>query len=159
MGAVLYYIYLACEYPNKGGDGVITKTGVHAIKAMAALGRVPKGEYAGAAEISSGINAPRNYLGKLMGKLSRAGLLEGQRGANGGFRLARSADEITLFDVLAPIEDLGSLERCILGRARCSDRGACALHAQWAKVRDQYIGFLNRTTLKSVMNDAGKNGG
>ncbi len=132
---------------------MISRTGVHAIRAMAALGRVPAGGYAGAAEISRRIQAPRNYLGKLLGKLSRAGLLEGQRGAAGGFRLARSASEISLFDVLDPVEDLGRLQRCFLGRQSCGNRGFCVLHPEWAKIRDRYVGFLKKTRLSSVMKE------
>jgi Rrf2 family iron-sulfur cluster assembly transcriptional regulator len=138
---------------------VITRTGVHAIRAMAALGGVPPGGYAGAAEISFKIKAPPNYLAKLLGKLSRAGLVSGQRGAHGGFRLARSAEDITLFEILEPIEDLGRLRKCFLGKARCSDRGACVLHPEWSKIRDRYVGFLKRTRLRSVMEDDEAKGG
>jgi Rrf2 family iron-sulfur cluster assembly transcriptional regulator len=133
---------------------VITRTGIHALRAMAALGGITRGGFAGAAEIAAKIKAPRNYLGKLLGKLSRAGLVDAQRGANGGFRLARSAEDITLFDVLEPVEDLRRLQECFLGETRCSGRGSCPLHPKWSKIRDQYIGFLKHTKLQSVVDEA-----
>jgi Rrf2 family iron-sulfur cluster assembly transcriptional regulator len=132
---------------------MITRTGVHALKAMAALGGLQRDGYAGAALIASKIRAPRNYLGKLLGKLSRAGLVEGRKGAGGGFRLSRSASEITLFDVLRHIEDLDRLQNCFMGGSKCPDRSPCALHSDWSKIRDRYMEFLKSIKLRSLFDE------
>ena len=125
------------------------------MKAMAALGGLPPNGYAGAAELARRIHAPANYLGKLLGKLSRAGLVDGRKGAKGGFRLTHSPDDITLYDVLEPIEDFQRLTRCFMGRTTCGGRNACALHPEWAKVREGYIGFLKQTKLKNIIEQGG----
>jgi Rrf2 family transcriptional regulator, iron-sulfur cluster assembly transcription factor len=129
---------------------MITRSGTHALKAMAALASLPEGGYAGAAWIAGRIKAPANYLGKLLRQLSRAGLVEGRKGNGGGFRLARSMDSITLLEILDPIEHIMNARTCILGRAQCTHREPCALHKGWAVVRDEYLGFLRTTTLKEA---------
>jgi Rrf2 family iron-sulfur cluster assembly transcriptional regulator len=43
--------------------------------------------------------------GKLMGILNRAGLVQSQRGANGGYSLARPADEIRLSEVIRILDE------------------------------------------------------
>lgn len=48
-----------------------------------------------------GIPAP--YLEKLLGELRQAGLVRSQRGAHGGYRLARPAREISLAEILAAV--------------------------------------------------------
>ncbi len=53
---------------------------------------------------------PAPYLGKVLQKLARAGLLRSKRGRTGGFVLGRPASEITLADVVLAVEGAESLE-------------------------------------------------
>ena len=59
---------------------MISKTGIHAVRAVVALSELPEGAFAGAADIASRIGAPPNYLGKLLKNLAGEGLLESQKG-------------------------------------------------------------------------------
>jgi Rrf2 family protein len=129
---------------------MITRTGTHALKAMAHLDGLPAGAFAGASEIAARIRAPKNYLGKLLRQLARAGLLEGRKGYKGGFRLARDSGEISLYDVLEPIEHVSRIKGCVLGRAQCTQREHCTLHQGWVRVRNEYLVFLRSTKLSQV---------
>lgn len=126
---------------------MISKTGLHALTALAALAELPAGKYAGASQLAEDIGAPRNYLGKLLKNLADAGLVESQKGKGGGFRLARDPACISIFDVIEPIDRVSRWNGCFLGRGRCTDRGACAVHDRWRKVRETYLEFLEGTTL------------
>jgi len=129
---------------------VITKTGIHAITALAALAELQRGSYAGASDVASQIGAPRNYLGKLLKTLADEGLLESQKGKGGGFRLAREPTQISLYDVVEPIERVSRWSGCFLGQARCSSDAPCAVHQHWGKVRDAYLQFLKETTVADL---------
>ena len=107
---------------------MLSKTGLHAVRAMVALARLPEGTYAGAARIAQETGAPQNYLGKLLKALAEEGLVESQKGLGGGFRLARDARAITLLDVVEPIEHIRRWSGCILGRPECSEIEPCAMH-------------------------------
>ncbi len=130
---------------------MITRTGLHAVRAMIALARLPEGEYEGAGRVAAEIGAPQNYLGKLLQALAHAGLVRSQKGLGGGFRLARSARSITLFDVVEPIEHLSRWEGCILGRPECSEAEPCAIHHQWKTVRNAYLRLLRQTTIAELL--------
>ncbi len=130
---------------------MLSKTGLHAVRAMVALARLPQGAYAGAASIAQDIGAPQNYLGKLLKGLAEQGLLESQKGLGGGFRLARDPNDITLFDVVEPIEHVSRWSGCILGMSACSDRAPCALHERWKAVRNAYLHMLQETTLAELV--------
>jgi Rrf2 family iron-sulfur cluster assembly transcriptional regulator len=130
---------------------MLTKTGLHAIRAMVALARLPAGQYAGAAAIAREIGAPQNYLAKLLQQLAREGLVESQKGLGGGFRLARDARAITLFDVVEPIEHVSRWSGCILGHERCLDEQPCALHERWKAVREAYLRLLRRSTIAELL--------
>ncbi len=129
---------------------MITKTGVHALCALAVLAELQHGEYAGAGDIAQRIGAPRNYLGKLMKTLADQGVLESQKGKGGGFRLARNPHSISLFEVMQPIERVSRWSGCFLGRSRCSGDAPCAVHARWGEVRDAYLRFLRQTNVADL---------
>jgi Rrf2 family protein len=130
---------------------MLSKTGLHAVRAIVALAKLPDGAYAGAARIAQEIGAPQNYLGKLLKALAEEGVVESQKGLGGGFRLARNAQEITLLDIVEPIEHIQRWSGCILGRPECSDSHPCAIHNRWKSVRDAYLRMLQRTTIAELV--------
>jgi Rrf2 family protein len=130
---------------------MLTKTGLHAVRAVAVLARLPDGAYAGAAAVAKEIGAPENYLGKLLQTLAHEGLLQSQKGLGGGFRLARPPRRINLLDVVEPIERLSRWEGCIIGRPECSEINPCLIHEQWKKVRGNYLKLLTKTTIADLV--------
>ncbi len=129
---------------------MISRTGIHALKALSALTKLPEGEFTGASDVAEEIGAPRNYLGKLLKTLADAGLLVSQKGKGGGFRLARDAAHISLYEVMDPIEHVSRWTNCLLGHGECSAKSPCSLHNKWAKVRDAYLLFLRETSVADV---------
>lgn len=131
---------------------MLSRSGIHAVRALVELSRDPS-HYCGAQTIAAATGAPRNYLGKLLQQLSRRGIVESQKGLGGGFRLARDPADITLHDIIEPLEDLGRLTQCILGHEGCSSETPCAMHSRWASVRESYLGMLSSTTLADLQTD------
>jgi Rrf2 family protein len=130
---------------------VVSKTALHAIRALCALAKLADGERAGAASIAEAIGAPPNYLGKLLQNLSRQGLVESQKGLGGGFRLARPAESITLTDVVDPIDQVDRWSECLLGLKQCSNEDACVVHDRWGPLRDEYLALLRETSIADLV--------
>ncbi len=129
---------------------MISKTGIHATLALAFLAQLETNEYAGAAQIADQVGAPRNYLGKLLKNMAARGLVVSQKGYGGGFRLARDPEKISLLDIIEPIDQVSKWNGCFLGRKKCSEKQPCAVHHQWAKIREEYLHFLKSTTIAQV---------
>lgn len=55
-------------------------------------------------ELSVAQGLPSKYLEAILGELRRGGLLRSQRGPDGGFRLGRSAEEISIADVIRALD-------------------------------------------------------
>ncbi|MHC4428018.1 MAG: RrF2 family transcriptional regulator [Planctomycetota bacterium] len=130
---------------------MIAKTGLHAIRAMALLAGLPEGQCSGAAAIAKEIEAPPNYLGKLLRTMVRVGLVDSRKGPGGGFRLAREPGSIRLLDIVEPIEPVHRWNVCLLGRPECSDDASCAVHSRWQQIRDGYVEMLADTTLADLI--------
>jgi Rrf2 family transcriptional regulator, iron-sulfur cluster assembly transcription factor len=81
-----------------------------------------------------------NYLEQLMAKLKKAELVESVRGVNGGYRLARPADEISVGDVLRALEgELNPVECAAIdpgADAHCAGSGTCVSKIVWKRIND-----------------------
>jgi len=130
---------------------LVSKTALYAIRALCALAKLPGGERAGAASIADAIGAPPNYLGKLLQTLSRRGLVESKKGLNGGFRLAKTPESITLKDVVDPIDQVGRWSECLLGMNECSPENGCVVHDRWGPLRDGYLALLEETSIADMV--------
>jgi Rrf2 family protein len=129
---------------------MLSKSGIHAVRALIHLSHLPDGTYEGAVSIAERIDAPKNYLGKILQQLSRDGILVSQKGLGGGFRLARPASEISLLDIIEPIDQINRWNGCILGRSICSEDDPCAVHNRWKIVKESYLGLLKETTIADL---------
>ena len=129
---------------------MLSKTSVHALRAIAFLAALPPQSYAGAASIAKRIHAPANYLGKLLQTLCRHGVLFSQKGLGGGFQLAKDPRKISLLEVVEPIDHISQKPGCALGQDPCSDKNPCAVHERWKQVRQQFIHFLEETHVSDL---------
>ncbi len=129
---------------------MISRTGIHAIKSLAILAELPDGEFLGASAIARKINAPENYLGKILRSIARTGLLDSQKGKGGGMKLALDPGDISLYMVLQPIDRMEDWEGCFLGSGECQSNNACEVHKRWRPVRDSLIEFLQTTSIRDI---------
>lgn len=93
-------------------------------------------------EISRSAPTPPPDTAKVLQLLARRGFVDWYRGATGGFRLARPADAITLYDVVVALGGEHALTSCAVGLAECSDCAPCPLHDHWKPVRQLFRRYL-----------------
>lgn len=81
----------------------LTTRGHYSVKALLDLSLQPGNTCASVKEIAQRQDLPAPYLEKLLIELRRAGLTESVRGAQGGYRLARSPAHISLGQILEAV--------------------------------------------------------
>jgi Rrf2 family protein len=101
-------------------------------------------------EIADGIDAPRRYLGKILGSMARAGLLKSSRGPAGGFRLAPRCERASLANIAAVFESSGQ-RRCLLGHGVCGRNPQCTVHDRWAPIAESMNGFFAGTSISDLV--------
>ena len=121
----------------------------YAVRAMVELAAAGGGPVK-AERIAQAQEIPLKFLENIMGDLRQGGLVRSQRGAEGGYWLARPAAEITLADVLRAVE--GPLANV---RGRRSEEvayggSAVPLREVWVAVRASLRGVLEAVTLADV---------
>ena len=78
----------------------------YGIRLMVALGRREGERPVALAALAEGDTLPLSYLEHLVAKLRAADLVTSQRGAHGGYRLARPAEDIRMLEVVEALQDL-----------------------------------------------------
>jgi Rrf2 family nitric oxide-sensitive transcriptional repressor len=100
------------------------------------------------AELARELDISRHHLTKVVGELADGGFIATQRGAGGGFRLARPATRISLGEVVRRLEARHAIVECFR-----SDGGACTLLARCrlkgrlAAAAEAFLAELDKSSL------------
>jgi Rrf2 family protein len=110
------------------------------------MGLLASGERKSAKEMAEAVNVSEAHLAKVFQRLVREGLVSSTRGPKGGFELAKSPDEITLFNIYATIEGVPKGDYCLLHKEQCPF-GRCIFGSMLGKMTREFIDYLKNTTL------------
>ena len=101
---------------------------------------------------SSGI--PAAMVSKTLKLLCREGFLESQRGVNGGYELARPADEICIADIIRATEGPLSVTECGTGDdCNCNIELQCNVRLNWQRLNSAIHSALAGITLSDMLED------
>jgi Rrf2 family transcriptional regulator, iron-sulfur cluster assembly transcription factor len=130
---------------------MLNQSADHALRAVLFVAREGADEPCSAELIASQLDVPRNYLGKLLNTLAQTGVLQSTRGPRGGFRLAVSADRLSLARVVEPFHRLPERRSCLLGNGACNPSNPCESHARWQAMSDHLTAFFEKTTVATML--------
>jgi len=128
----------------------LTKGADYGARGVIYLAKLPPSAVVLVGEIAQAEGLPESYLAKIFQDLSKQGLIHSHRGAKGGFSLARPPAEITLREVIEAIEGPVALCRCLSPWEGCERQSDCALFPVMARVQEELLEALSRTTLQDL---------
>ncbi|KPM46780.1 RrF2 family transcriptional regulator [Jiulongibacter sediminis] len=133
---------------------MISKTCGYAIRAIVLLNEHP-GEKLGVVQIAEQLGIPQHFLSKVLKDLAKHQLISSVKGPHGGYFSNQTTPNASLIDIIHVIDGLGVLNKCFLGKDRCSQTNPCPLHNEFEKSR-QYLFevFRNRTISQLNLSDA-----
>mgnify|MGYP000870743683 CR=1 FL=1 len=132
----------------------ITRQTEYAIRTLLELARAPEGEVLSTKFISTRQDIPEDFLKKTLKLMVLADLVTTQRGAHGGIRLIKPADEITLLDVITAIEGPIALNVCLVPGYKCPNQPDCAVSAALARAQKALTAELAKVTLVDLVTKA-----
>lgn len=125
----------------------ISRAGEYGVLGLLHLVRQPAGQPVMIDAVSREVAIPKSFLAKIFQDLAKAGILRSQRGAGGGFALARTADLITVLEIIEAIDGKIALQRCLSDVPDCERRESCALCSLFEQAQDRLKEVFSRTTL------------
>jgi Rrf2 family protein len=131
----------------------ITRASEYAVRCVIYLSKLGEGVLAKKKEVSSYMEIPDQFLGKIAQNLAKVGIIEIVRGAGGGFRLQLSPDKISLLDVVEAEIGPIALNDCVIKPHSCQRSSTCSVHKIWLKAREQLRNTLSEVSFKQILED------
>ena len=132
----------------------LSTKGRYGLRALIDLALYSENETVSIQSIARRQNISDSYLEQLMRKLRSAGLIVSVRGAQGGYKLARPANEISVGDVLRALE--GSLEAVTCGGEDNSCQGAdlCVTKFVWERINSSIRDTVDSIKLSQLVEES-----
>ena len=148
---------------------VVSTKGRYALRVMLALAQAAReqqttesyvpGPYVSLKEISEQQKISRKYLESIMTVLSKAGLVDGNRGKGGGYRLNRPPEAYPISEILSLTEGSLAPVNCLSdGQALCPNAAHCPTLPLWQELDALIADFFHRRTLADLMKNTADSG-
>ena len=128
----------------------LTKKADYALMAMKHLAERSSQGSLSAKDVADAYGIPSEALAKILQKLVKAGLLQSQRGTNGGYMLARAAHTISAFEVIQAIDGPLFITSCITVRGECGQSDRCNIREPLRKVNESIESVLKRIKISHM---------
>ncbi len=123
----------------------------YALRAVYALADHAGPEPLKIADIAEKEQIPIRFLEVILNQLKGGGFVQSRRGADGGYRLARPADQLTV----------GEIMRDCVSQTRpkvCEFPGGCHFYSFWARVRQAISDVVDKTTFADLIRESRERG-
>ena len=107
-------------------------------------------------DISANQNISFKYLDSIISCLKLKGLISTQRGKGSGYILARSSDEITMYDIYTAFETISVVD-CLQNNQICEISEHCMAQCYWNEFKTDFVEILKKKTLTAIIKEYSKN--
>lgn len=128
---------------------MITTKGRNALKIMIDLARHEGEGFISLADIAERQRESLKYLEASASQLTSAGLIVSARGKSGGYKLAKSPESYSAFEILQAGEGTLSPVQCLI--SGCENAVTCDTLPLFKELDEVIMGFLNSKTLKDLI--------
>jgi Rrf2 family protein len=129
----------------------LTKRGDYAVRSAICLGRAyTSGTPRKLRQVSAEMAIPRTFVSQILGDLVHAQIAVSSFGTNGGYRLARPPEQVSLLEVVEAAEGRLAHDECVVGEGPCHWQRVCPLHGSWTELVSSTRALLARTSLAEL---------
>ncbi|MBQ8613155.1 MAG: Rrf2 family transcriptional regulator [Ruminiclostridium sp.] len=104
-----------------------------------------------AGTISERTGVSQRFALKILRKLVSGGLVKSYKGAGGGYEIARSAAEISLYDIVELMEGTYRFSRCVGDGYSCSCELPCAYKKVFSNISEEVCAMLRKQTFDKLI--------
>ncbi len=128
----------------------------YAVRAMVELALSYDGEPVKLKTIAEKQDLSIKYLEQVMNPLRVSGFVSTQKGSRGGYRLVKSPDQITLYDLIYAVEGSLAPVDCVDNPETCDRVDSCVTRDFWVRVHQVILRELQSTTLAELAEEQRK---
>ena len=99
------------------------------------------------------IRGSKDYKLQQLIKLLDNKIIQSVSGPNGGFFMSQKSKDLPVRNILKAMGEDATLNKCVLGLAKCSDVKPCPMHAEYKLIKNQLIELFDRKTINDLQED------
>lgn len=107
-----------------------------------------EGDFVSLKEIADEMGLSQKFLEEIAASLKKSKLIKGRQGPGGGYQLAKSADSISVYEILVALE--GPIAAMSCDGAFCPVADKCSSKSLWSFLHQDLIESLKKTSLKKI---------
>ena len=104
-------------------------------------------------EIAEQLDVPRHFLGKVMKRLAKKGIIDSTKGHAGGYALNDLTLNAHVIEILNLIEGEELFQTCVIGFKKCNPGSPCPLHHQFAETKKQMLEIFSETKIIDLLKE------
>tara|TARA_B100000029_G_scaffold484864_1_gene537537 strand:- start:58 stop:516 length:459 start_codon:yes stop_codon:yes gene_type:complete len=124
----------------------------YGVRTLVYLSQQNDSEFTSTSDIATAQHIPEPYLLRICSELQKSGLIESRRGPQGGHRLGRAADDISVSDVVKSVDYSLAPIDCVEEPDGCRLSGACSQRELWSDVEAMLLEHLSKVKISELMN-------
>ncbi|MFH1158082.1 MAG: SUF system Fe-S cluster assembly regulator [Pseudomonadota bacterium] len=126
----------------------------YAIVLMGQLAKEGIGTSRSAHYLSDKTGVPEPTVAKVLKKLANKSLIASVRGAAGGYKLSRGAEQISVAEIVTALDGPIAVVTCVKGnKGACAAKGGCPVRGNWDHLNRAITSALEGVSLASIMAD------
>lgn len=100
------------------------------------------------ADVANNSGSPEAFTAKILGKLTKAGIINSYKGPNGGFEIDKEKIEsIKIAEIVFVLDGDSIYNGCALGLSACDANAPCPMHDKFVNIREELKTMLGTTTI------------
>ncbi len=132
----------------------ITTKSHYGLMAMCELARRYGQKPVSVRQIAELQNCSNSYMEQIFALLKKAGLIQSNRGAYGGYTLTKPPEEISMGEIITTLEGPIGFTDCSSGdESNCSNQHNCSSQAFWQELHENINNFLEEKKLSEFIKD------
>jgi FeS assembly SUF system regulator len=134
----------------------ISKIADYGTKMLLAMHALPEHMFS-AAELAEKTQVSQPTVSKVLKLLTKAGLLSSQQGSQGGYLLAKSADDISLADIVNILDGEIAMTECEKAQGSCAIEADCEVKDNWMTISKVIANVLQNISLQQMCRPLNRN--
>ena len=132
---------------------MLSKSFSYALRSVLYMSALQEKRFVQLHEIAEQLDVPRHFLGKVMKRLAKKGIIDSTKGHAGGYGLNESTLTVSVLDILNLIEGEQLFQTCVIGFKKCDAANPCPLHNQFAETKKQMLNIFSETKIGDLLKE------
>lgn len=122
----------------------------YGVRTLVYLAQQDESMFISTSDIARAQHIPEPYLLRICSELQKSGLIESRRGPQGGHKLGRASDSISVSDVVNSVDYSLAPIDCVEEPEGCRLSGACSQRELWSDVEAMLLEHLSRVRISEL---------